>query len=328
LATRSLRPGLQLAVLGAINWDTTVFVKEFARSGEEVPAFALEEGPGGKGANTAVAAARVLGGGSVAFLGALGSDPVAASLLESLGDEGIRSDGVVKLKGVGSGRAIIVVDEGGRKSIHTHFGANERYAPSHVRSPESSAILAAAHTAVVMDVPLDTALAAVGLAGPQTRVVYSPGVRSAGDPREISRVAEGVDDLVLDRSELARMSGSRDPGEGIRTLQERFPGVTLVATLGPDGALVCTGGEVSPVEPASLRDLGLKAVNSTGSGDAFLGAYACFSMMGLPPAEAASWGNLAGALKAANPETRGSPHRKELEEGMVALKGLRGPPRG
>lgn len=319
----SSRP-LRVAVLGAINWDTTLFEREFASPGEEVPVVSVEQYPGGKGANAAVAAARILGRGSVAFLGALGDDEVRGPLLESLGADGVRTDGVVVVRGVASGRAFIVVDGSGRKTIHTHFGANDAFEPKHVNSPAASAILSQAPVTVIMDVPLASAAAAGKAASRQSRVIFSPGVRAAGPREPLAEVISSADDLVLDRSELAKLSGSNDPAEGVETLLRRYEGVTLVATLGPDGCLVAKDGSVERVDPVGLADFGLRAVNSAGSGDAFLAAYACYSLLGLQPLEAAEWGNLAGALKAAAPETRGSPTRVVLEEKMRILRGVRG----
>ena len=79
--------------------------------------------------------------------------------------------------------------------------------------------------------------------------------------------------------------------------------------------------------PFDLSSLGLHAVNTTGSGDAFLEAYVSYSLLGGKPEEAARWGNLAGALKATNPETRGSPTRKDLEAKMGELRSPKGPQR-
>ena len=328
MAQEPSRPALEVAVLGAINWDTTVFEREFASPGEEVPVLRLEEFPGGKGANAAVAAARILGRGAVAFLGALGSDQVKGPLLESLAAEGVRTDGVVVVKGAASGRAFIVVDASGRKTIHTHFGANEAFEPRHVRSMASAAILSAAPVSVIMDVPLAAAAAAAEVASRRSRIIFSPGVRASGPEGLISEVMSLADDLVVDRSELAKLTGLGDPMEGVGALLRRYEGAAVLATLGPEGCLVAREGSVARVDPVDLADLGLSAVNSAGSGDAFLAAYASYSLLGLPPQEAAEWGNLAGALKAASPETRGSPTRGVLEEKMRLLRGLRGTRQG
>ncbi|HKT22784.1 MAG TPA: PfkB family carbohydrate kinase [Nitrososphaerales archaeon] len=323
MATETRGPALRAVVLGAINWDTTVFERDFASPGEEVPVLRVEEYPGGKGANAAVAVARILGRGSVAFLGALGSDQVKAPLLESLGAEGVRTDALVVVKGVSSGRAFIVVDMAGRKAIHTHFGANDALEPRHVQAPAALAALSSAPVTLIMDVPLPAALAAARAASRQSRIIYSPGVRASGPRELLAEVISTADDLVVDRSELARLSDTQDPRQGVEALVHRHPGVNVVATLGPEGCLVARQGTIAGVQPVDLSDLAMIAVNSTGSGDAFLAAYACYSLFGLPPDKAAEWGNLAGALKAASAETRGSPGRRALEEKMEVLMTLR-----
>lgn len=323
MAPQLSRPALEVAVLGAINWDTTVFERDFASPGEEVPVLSVEEFPGGKGANAAVAAARILGKGSVAFMGALGNDAVKGPLLESLATEGVRTEGVVVVNGAASGRAFIVVDGSGRKTIHTHFGANDAFTPKHIRSMAVAAILAQAPMTLIMDVPLPTALTAAKIASRRSKVIFSPGVRASGPREKLAELMSIVDDLVLDRTELARLSGKHDPDAGVEALLEPNQGLNIVATLGPDGCLVSRQGSMAEIPPVNLGELGLTAVNSTGSGDAFLAAYACYSLFGLPPEESAEWGNLAGALKAASSETRGSATRGVLEEKMRVLRDLR-----
>ncbi|MDE1853568.1 MAG: hypothetical protein KGI38_07465 [Thaumarchaeota archaeon] len=318
------RPRLEVVVLGAVNWDTTIFLRNFAEPGAEVVVEKVESSPGGKGANVAVAASRILGKGRVAFVGALGTDDLRGPLLESLRDDGVRTDGVATIKGCSSGRAFVLVDGSGRKSIYTLLGANDALEPRHLTSPGSAAALAAASTVVIMDVPLNVALAAARSARREgRRAVYSSGVRSAESHGKLAEVLRQVHELVVDRSELARLTGLATPAAGVEAIRREFPRLIVVATLGPAGCLASEGRTTRLVRPADLGRLGLKAVNSTGSGDAFLAAHVSYSMMGLSPAKAAAWGNLAGALKATSPLTRGSPTRNELESKMLALGGLR-----
>lgn len=315
-----------LVFLGAINWDTTVFVKTLPRPGEEVPVIAVEEGPGGKGANAAVAAAKILGGERVALVGALGDDPLEPPLRKSIRSEGVNTEGVVVVRGSGSGRAYVVVDEAGRKEIHTHFGANDSLGAEQVRSPGGADSLASAGVAVIMDVPLAAAVsAAAAMRRHGGRVIYSPGVRGGGDKEGVAEVLSMTDDLVLDRPELQQLTGDRSPAGGARAVCAGRRGLRVVVTLGPSGSLVCEKKRVTRVPGVKLGRLGLRAVNSTGAGDAFIAAYAWRSVLGDSIAAAAKWGNLAGALKASNPETRGSPSRTELEEAMGVLTPVRRP---
>ena len=318
-------PG-RLVVLGAINWDTTVFVRKFAESGEEVPANSVEESPGGKGANTAVAAARILGPNNVAIVGALGNDSTSVSLRRSLRAEGVTDTGVANVRGTPSGRAYIVVDGHGGKVIHTLFGANEKLRPDHLRSSGANRALSSARTVLVMDVPIAVALSAARKAKEVgAYVIYSPGVRSSLGVKALEEVLGLADVLVIDRSELSNLSGPRDPAGAASNLHLMFPGLTVVATLGPLGCVVVLHGNRSVLPGVDLADLGLKAVNSTGSGDAFLGAFTSYRMLGRPYLEAAQLGNLAGALKATKSETRGSPTRAELEKTREALRRVKRP---
>lgn len=314
-----------LTVLGAINWDTTLFEESFASPGEEVTVLRIEEGPGGKGANTAVAASRIMGRGRVGFIGAVGSDRPGRVLMRSLAEEGVSTGGVVPLMRLRSGTAHIVVDRSGSKAIHTHFGANDALKPAHLRLSGPARLLSTSPTVVIMDVPTPTALAAARRAKEAgARLVYSPGVRCGESYGVIRKVLGLVDDAVFDRSELTRLKPSGEPRRAIVEILDDFPRLTTVVTLGPSGSLVGRDGSVEGIPPVSLESLGLRAVNSTGSGDAFLAAYVFYSGSGLGPKDAARWGNLAGALKATNGATRGSPRKRTLESMMDELSRLTG----
>jgi sugar/nucleoside kinase (ribokinase family) len=126
--------------------------------------------------------------------------------------------------------------------------------------------------------------------------------------------------VIVDAHELKFLGGQANEDECIAELGASFPNATFVATLGPRGSVLFKGNVRSPVRGVDLASLGKKVVNSTGSGDAFLGVFASYLMEGEEPVEAVEWGNLAGALKAARYETRGSPRRGELENCMRALR--------
>jgi len=313
----------KLAVLGAINWDTTVFVRRFAEPGDEVPVLKLEEFPGGKGANVASASARLLGPGRVAFIGAVGNDPVGSRLIEGLVSEGVHVDGVEVLPAK-TGHALIIVDDEGRKAVHTSFGANDALAPASLRSPGAKAVLSEANTTVIMDVPLPAAFEAARAANEAgSRVIFSPCVRSGLGLARLRPVLDLTDTLVLDRGELSRVSGTPRLADGVATLRAALPLVTVVVTRGRSGSLVAERGKTTAIPAVDPLSMGLRSVNATGAGDAFLAAFACYSMEGCPAPEAARWGNLAGALKTASEETRGSPTRDELEGRMRARFALR-----
>jgi ribokinase len=277
----------------------------------------------------AVAAARLLGPGRVALIGALGDDEVAGMQSVELRGEGVSTEGLAVLKGRRSGRAYIIVDGEGRKTIHTHFGANEEIQPTHLSGRGASGAISRSSMVVVMDAPTPVGARAARMAAERkARVIYSPGVRAAEGLQSLDETIRLSEALVLDSNELKNVCGTGDVYAAIEKLRRRFPEVTVVATLGQAGCVVARDGVTSRIEGVSLAKLGLRAVNSTGSGDAFLGAFASYLLMGRSPTEAVSWANLAGALKATRYETRGSPSRRELESRMRSLEALRRLPRG
>lgn len=313
-----------LAVLGAINWDISIFVDRFARSGEEVPVRLVEEYSGGKGANVAVAAARILGRDKVAFLGALGDDYLWARQLAGLKREGVATEGLAKVEGARSGRAYILVDSDGKKTIHTDFGANDRISPHHLVRGVGASTLSRARMIVVMDPPTPVALTAVQTAGSRgAKVIYSPGVRTEEGLRGMEKVLEHSDYLVLDRSELRNIYRARSDEDSMDALTESHPDLTLIVTLGERGCTVAKRGERTVVGGVDLSSIGKAPVNTTGCGDAFLGVFASYLLLGSKPLEAANWANLAGAMKATRYETRGSPRRQQLENAMRKVEGLR-----
>jgi ribokinase len=313
-----------LTVIGAVNWDISIFEDRFARPGEEVPVKQVEEFSGGKGANVAVASARILGKGRVAFVGALGDDDISGRQVSALRDEGVITDGIIWMKGSRSGRAYILVDSNGRKTIHTHFGANERLTPQHLSNGAPASVLARTGMLIVMDPPIPTALAAARAAkGRGAKVLYSPGVRTREGTRALEKIVEYCDYFVVDSHELRSLYQRRDEEAALDRFRETHPRLTIVATTGERGCMVARNGMTTNVSGVDLSLLGKRAVNSTGSGDAFLGVFASYLLLGHNALDAVNWANLAGALKATRYETRGSPSKGELEASMATLERVR-----
>jgi len=303
-----------LTVIGNINWDVSIFEDSFARLDQQSVVRNVEECSGGKGANVAVAAARLLGPRRVAFIGALGSDELATRQVRELKKEGVVTDGIVVIDGSMSGRAYILVNRQGRKSIHSHFGANAMIRPSHLALPGPGEVLSRTSMLVVMDTPTDVAMAAAKGIRSGAQLIYSPGVRTKEGQDALRAILDEADVLVVDRTELIRLSGMTDAVRASEFLQRGRRNMTVVATSGKRGCLVMSGGRATRIPGVDLSMLKMKAVNSTGSGDSFLGVFASYLGWGSDPVEAARWANIAGALKATKYETRGSPTRTELLE--------------
>jgi ribokinase len=286
----------------------------------------VEEFSGGKGANVAVAAARILGKQKVAFVGALGKDDVSRKQLAELRGEGVMTEGVAKLTGCQSGRAYIVVDGAGKKTIHTHFGANERITVKHLRRPRVLRAIEDPQMIVVMDAPTEVGRSAVELArGRGKTVVYSPAIRTREGLRSLEPILRETHYLVVDQIELRNLypSKAEEDEELMRMVTTAHPHLTLIATLGERGCAVTGEGVMTLVEGVDVTSLGKKVVNTTGCGDAFLGVFAGYLLLDFPILEAAKRANLAGALKATRYETRGSPTREELEREFETLEKVR-----
>jgi ribokinase len=120
--------------------------------------------------------------------------------------------------------------------------------------------------------------------------------------------------LFLNEVEVEYMTGTRDQLEAAKQLSKISPHLALVMKSGKDGCIVFREGNITRVPGVDLQKHGLRAVNTVGCGDAFLGAFSAAKAMELSDEEALDWANWAGALKATKPETRGSPTLEELRK--------------
>ena len=116
-------------VIGAVNWDTTLFVKRFPQEGEEVVVKRITRVAGGKAGNTSVAAARLLGPGQAAILGGLGKDSIATEQVKTFEDEGVVTAGLKFCENAESGQAYITIDDKGANIIYKLSGANALITP-------------------------------------------------------------------------------------------------------------------------------------------------------------------------------------------------------
>jgi ribokinase len=255
-------PPAAIAVVGSLNLDLVVRVARLPGPGETVSGGDVFRNPGGKGANQAVAAARL--GRGVAMVGRVGDDQAGRELLASLRADGVDTSHVRVVDGVSSGAAFITVSEDGENQIVVSPGANARLTPEDVAAA-GAALRAAAVTLVQLEVPLEAVAAAVRAAG--GRVVLNPApVRALP-----SELLGEVDVLVPNRVELAQLAAAPVPGtvEEAAGLAARLPARAVVVTLGADGALVVEQGRASHVSAVPVRP-----VDTTAAGDAFCGGLA------------------------------------------------------
>lgn len=276
---------VEVAVVGSINQDLTVTTPRHPIPGETVLGTGHFTGPGGKGANQAVAVARL--GGKAAMVGRVGSDTSGHALVESMLQTGVDTSHVSVDPDHPTGLALITVDDSGENSIVVSPGANAHLLRSSVES--AAGVLSSAGAVLVqLEVPLEAVTTAAQLS--EGRLCLNPAPATTL-PRNL---LDQVDVLIPNRSELAVLAGEGVPrtSDEVVDLARLVEGPrTIVVTLGPDGALLIEGAEVSVIPSPSVE-----TVDTVGAGDAFCGALALGLARGETIRDAANRAVVAGAL--------------------------------
>ncbi|KFF96582.1 ribokinase [Streptomyces scabiei] len=273
-----------LLVVGSANADLVIGVERRPGAGETVLGSDLAVHPGGKGANQAVAAARL--GARTALLARVGDDGNGRLLLDSQRAAGVDTAGVL-VGGAPTGVALITVDPSGDNSIVVSPGANGKLTPADVRAAD--ALLRASRVvSAQLEIPLETVVEVVRRLPEGARFVLNP-----SPPRELpAEVLAVCDPLIVNEHEAQVIVGGElagSPEDWARALLALGPR-SVVVTLGAEGALVADA-EGSARVPA----VQVEAVDTTGAGDAFTAALAWRLGAGSAPAEAAAYAARVGA---------------------------------
>ncbi len=302
-------PTARIAVVGSINMDLLVRSDRLPRPGETVLADDVRESPGGKGANQAVAAARL--GAAVAMIGRVGSDAFADRLLGNLGAEGVNTRWVQRTAECASGLAIVAVDRTGENSITVVPGANRQVSPEDILA--AADVIREADVALMqLEIPIDTVLAAIQVARDAgTQVILDP----APAPSTLHGGLLDVDVICPNASEAAALLGrdiaSVDDAMDASLSLTKLGVAQAIVTLGRDGAVVCDteGRREHIVSPR------VDAVDTTAAGDAFAAALGVRLAERTPLAEAVRFACRAGALAASRPGAQPAmPTREEVTE--------------
>jgi len=260
----------RVVVVGSINMDLVTLAPRFAAPGETILGDRFLTVHGGKGANQAVAAARL--GAEVALIGALGEDGFGTQLHDGLAREGISLDHIARVPDCGSGTASITV-AGGENHIIVVSGANARVTPTQIERAQST--LAHADAILVqMEIPLDTVEATLRLGHRLGKLVILNPAPAQPLPVEWLKLARY---LTPNQHELAILLGAGED-EDFRSLMQRAP-APVVLTRGGEGAWYRDGGE--PTHQPGFR---VDVTDTTGAGDTFNAALAVFLHEGLPTA--------------------------------------------
>ena len=289
-AATASSPDGTIVVVGSVNVDLLAQVQRHPRPGETLHGTGGQMLPGGKGANQAVAAARL--GARVAMVGAVGSDVQAEAALSALREAGVDLGHVAEIEGP-TGLAIVTVAEDGENSIVVIAGANDAMDAGRVRA--AAEVISAARIVVCQgEIPRDGIEALPALVtgrflhNPAPVMELDPAVLRASDPLVVNQHEAG---LVL--AQLAPdQEAPEDPEAVVAAL--RAAGIpSAVLTLGADGSLVADQAGVRRIPPAPVE-----AVDTTGSGDAFIGALALGLARGDDLATAARLASRVGAFAA------------------------------
>jgi ribokinase len=292
------RPKPVIAVVGSLNIDLVAYAKRVPNAGETVIGERFQMGFGGKGANQAVMAARL--GGRVSMVGALGDDVYAGMTFENLAAQGVDATHVARVDG-SSGVAPIWVEPDGTNRIIVVPAANDRVDPeaaaAAVRSVDGVRVVIGQ-----LEIPQPVTAAAFRAAHEVGAVtILNPAPAAELD----SDLLAGADWLIPNETEFATLANaySFDPEEDAplagyaRSIKPR-----LVITLGSRGAALITW-DWSVVRVPAER---VQATDTTGAGDAFVGAFAFGLAAGLDELEAVRLGILCASDSVTKPGTQSS----------------------
>lgn len=288
----------RVVVVGSINMDLVTLAPRFAAPGETLLGERFVTLQGGKGANQAVAAARL--GADVVMVGAVGDDAFGAQLHEGLAREGVALDHLHRIDDCGSGTASITV-AGGENAIVIVPGANARLTPAHVERA-ADAIARADAVLVQLESPLETVEATLRLGHKLGKPVILNPAPAQSLPLEWLKLARFVTPNQHELAILLGANASEDP----RELMRRTP-CPIVMTRGAEGAWYRDHGDLE-----QQRGFKVDAVDSTGAGDTFNAALAVFLHEDV--ATAVRKACAAGALSVTRLGARGGmPTRAELD---------------
>ena len=310
------RAAARVTVLGSLNMDISVSVARLPGPGMTVLGSAARFTAGGKGANQAVAAARL--GADVRMVGRVGDDDFGRELLAGLRGEGVNTDDVQVTPGTATGVAMIAVDQAGENHITVAPGANGEAGGS-----DAALALAEAGDVLVISAEIPASAIRAALAPPRSSLIVLNLAPVPADPVALLAEGGGPDWLVLNEPEAATILGRPVAGlaEAERAAADLAVGVRhVVVTAGAEGAALAepSGNTLAvPGFPVQVAD-------TVGAGDTFTAALAVALAAGLPAATAVR----AATAAAATAVTRsGAQHGLPRPADILAVTGLPWPVR-
>lgn len=308
-------PQRTILTVGSLNMDQVVQVPHIPTLGETLlGAGSLRLVPGGKGANQAVAMARL--GASVAMAGRVGSDPFGERLLAALQADGVDTR-LVEVDGEeASGTAFIFLEPGGDNAIVVASGANAQVgADVRQMARIRAAIPAAAALVLQLEIPIATVknlIAAGHAAGVPVVLNLAPAQPLSWET--LSQLAV----LIVNETEASMLSGQRvaslDDARTVATVLHEHGISSVIITMGAQGALLATSDRTGKLECFHQPAPAVQVIDTTAGGDCFAGAYTVALSEGQPPRDALRFAVYASALKVTKFGAQsGLPARAEVE---------------
>lgn len=302
----------KVLVVGSLNMDLVVRAPRLPRGGETLAGQSFITVPGGKGANQAVAAARL--GAEVAMIGCLGDDAYGDQLYRALQAEGIDCQGVERVAGESSGVALIVVDDSSQNAIVIVAGGNGHLSPAVLARHEH--MLEQAQVVVCqLESPLETVGHVLRRAHALGKtVILNPAPATRDVPAEWLPLADYLVPNETESELLCRLpvDSLESAGRAAERLREMGAGRVIV-TLGAQGALLVGEGRVEHFPVARV-----KALDTTAAGDTFVGGFAAALARGLDEAAAIRFGQAAAAISVTRLGAQTSiPSREEVERALA-----------
>ncbi len=292
--------GKPIVILGSINMDLVCRTPYMPAGGETIIGSDFVTVPGGKGANQAVAAAKL--GGAVHMIGRVGDDDFGARLLNGLKLHGVKTDYVTVTEGVASGVAMILVDKKGENSIVVAAGANAKVSPADVDAAERL-IKSACCVVMQLEIPFETVKHAIAMC---QRLGVPTILDPAPAPAKLPRALYGVDvltpnqseaEILLEQDQTHHVKKKRvaDPKQIATDLLAHGP-KSVVLKLGKNGAMALDrDGEHDGVF-CTAKSFKVKVVDTTAAGDAFTGALAVARAEGMSRNDMMRFACAAGSL--------------------------------
>lgn len=292
----------KVVVIGSSNTDMTIKAERLPKPGETILGGIFVMGPGGKGANQAVAARRL--GADVSFICKVGHDIFGDNAIEGYRKEGIDTSRILR-SDKASGTALILVDAKAENCIAVAPGANGDLTPEDIDSV-ADVIRSAGYLILQLEIPVESVLRAARIAHEAGVYVILNPAPACPLPRELFSY---VSLITPNQTESALLTGIEDNLEAAVDKLLEMGVKDVVVTLGSKGSMVVTGGERSFVP--SLK---VEAVDTTAAGDTFCGALCVALSEGRSLVQAAQFATKASALTVQKMGAQDSiPYRSDIK---------------